>query len=136
MTYRQRLPLFIFVDSCIVFTVIFFSRFLVNATLDVITFSTFASSLVIILSHHIFSLRYKLYKKAWEYASIGELLIIFKVVTLSILVAAIVQRIVAGEIFFRLLVVTWALHLLLIGSSRFCWRLIRESSIIKSSNKK
>ena len=85
MTYRQRLSLFIFVDSCIVFTVIFFSRFLVNATLDVITFSTFASSLGIILSHHFFSLRYKLYKKAWEYASIGELFIIFKVVTFSIL---------------------------------------------------
>ena len=136
MTYRQRLPLFIFVDSCIVFTVIFFSRFLVNATLDVITFSTFASSLVIILSHHFFSLRYKLYKKAWEYASIGELFIIFKVVTLSILMAAIVQQILIGEIFFRLLAVTWALHLLLIGGSRFCWRMFRDSFMMKSTNKK
>src|SRR6476660_9009925 len=105
MTYRQRLPLFIFVDSCIVFTVIFFSRFLVNATLDVITFPIMASSLAIILSHHFFSLRYKLYKKAWEYASIGELFIIFKVVTFSILVAALVQQMVVGEIFFRLLAV-------------------------------
>src|SRR4051794_954411 len=136
MTYRQRLPLFIFVDSCIVFTVIFFSRFLVNATLDVITFSTFASSLVIILSHHFFSLRYKLYNKAWEYASIGELFIIFKVVTLSILMAAIVQQILIGEIFFRLLAVTWALHLLLIGGSRFCWRMFRDSFMMKTTNKK
>jgi len=136
MTYRQRLPLFIFVDSCIVFTVIFFSRFLVNATLDVITFPIIASSLAIIVSHHFFSFRFKLYKKAWEYASIGELLIIFKVVTLSILMAAIVQQILVGEIFFRLLAVTWSLHLLLIGGSRFCWRMFRDSFIIKSSNKK
>ena len=136
MTYPQRLSLFIFIDSCIVFTCIFFSRFLVNATTDVITIPIIASSLALILSHHFFSLRYKLYKKAWEYASIGELFIIFKVVTFSILVAALVQQIVVGEIFFRLLAVTWSLHLLLIGGSRFCWRLIRDSFIIKSSNKK
>ena len=95
-----------------------------------------ASSLALILSHHIFSFRYKLYKKAWEYASIGELFIIFKVVTFSILIAALVQQILIGEIFFRLLAVTWSLHLLFIGGSRFCWRMFRDSFIIKPSNKK
>ena len=63
----------------------------------------------LVLSHHFFSFQFNLYKKAWEYASIGELLIIFKVVTYSILVAAIVQQILVGEIFFRLLAVTWLL---------------------------
>ena len=41
-------------------------------------------AIVILFSHHVFSLRLNLYKKAWEYASIGELIIIFKVVTYSI----------------------------------------------------
>ena len=130
MTYRQRFH-YLFLWIHVLFLPLYFLvRFLVNATLDVITFSIIASSLVIILSHHFFSLRYKLYKKAWEYASIGELFIIFKVVTLSILMAAIVQQILIGEIFFRLLVVTWSLHLLLIGGSRFCWRMFRDSFII------
>ncbi|WP_338449848.1 nucleoside-diphosphate sugar epimerase/dehydratase [Niallia oryzisoli] len=136
MSYRKRLSLFIFIDSCIVFTVIFFSRFLVNATFDVITMPVIASSLAIIISHHFFSFRYHLYNKAWEYASIGELVIIFKVVTLSILAAAIVQQLIAGEVFFRLLAVTWSLHMLLIGGSRFCWRVTRDTFISKSENKK
>ena len=136
MTYRQRLSLFTFVDTCIVLTVIFLSGILVNADLDVITLPIVASSLAIVISHHIFSFRYKLYKKAWEYASIGELLIIFKVVTLSILLAALVQQILMGEIFYRLLFVTWSLHLLCIGGSRFCWRMLRDNLIIKPSNKK
>ena len=50
--------------------------------------------------------------------------------------AAIVQQILIGEIFFRLLAVTWALHLLLIGGSRFCWRMFRDSFMMKSTNKK
>lgn len=136
MSYRKRLSLFILVDSCIVFTVIFFSRFLVNATFDVFTAPVIASSLAIIFSHHFFSFRFKLYKKAWEYASIGELVIIFKIVTLSIFAAAVVQLIIAGEVFFRLLAVTWSLHLLLIGGSRFCWRMTRDIFITKPSNKK
>ena len=136
MTYRQRLSLFTFVDTCIVLTVIFLSGILVNANFDVITLPIVASSLAIVISHHIFSFRYKLYKKAWEYASIGELLIIFKVVTLSILLAALVQQILMGEIFYRLLFVTWSLHLLCIGGSRFCWRMLRDNLIIKPSNKK
>ena len=48
MTYRQRLSLFIVIDSCIVLTAIFFSRFLVNGTLYVITFPIVLSSIVII----------------------------------------------------------------------------------------
>ena len=136
MTYRQKLPIFILVDSCIVITVIFFSRFLVNATLDIITIPTIASSLAIVASHHFFSFRFNLYKKAWEYASIGELLIIFKVVSLSIIMAAITQQILVGEVFFRLLAVTWSLHLLLIGGSRFCWRMFRDSFMVKATNKK
>ena len=136
MTYKQRLSLFIIIDSCIVISAIFFGRFLVNATLHVITFPIIASSIAILLSHHLFSLKFKLYKKAWEYASVGELYIIFKVVTFSILIAASVQKLMVGEIYFRLLIVTWSLHILLIGGSRFCWRIMRDSMIDSKKNKK
>ena len=136
MNYHKRLSLFILVDSCIVFSVIFFSRFLVNATTDVFTIPVIMSSLTIVFSHHIFSFKFHLYNKAWEYASIGELVIIFKIVTFSILAAAVVQQILVGEVFFRLLAVTWSLHLLFIGGSRFCWRLTRDTFITMPSNKK
>ncbi|WP_228307710.1 polysaccharide biosynthesis protein [Priestia sp. J2] len=135
MTYRQRLSLFIVVDSCIVMLAIFMSRFLVDASIYVITFPVVVSSLTFLLSHHFFSIRFKLYKKSWEYASIGELVIIFKVVSYSILCAAIIQQLVFKETFFRLLTVTWLLHMLLMGGSRFMWRMYRDSIINKSSNK-
>lgn len=136
MTYKQRLSLFIFIDSCIVISAVFFSRFLVNATLNVITTPMLIMAIAILCSHHILSLKLNLYKKAWEYASIGELIIIFKVVTSSIILAAVFQQIIIHEIYLRLLVVTWLLHISLIGGSRFCWRMYRDSFINKSANKK
>jgi len=136
MTYRQRFSLFFLVDSCIVLTAIFLSMFLVNTTVYVITVPMIVTSLTILISHHIFSIIFKLYKKAWEYASIGELLIIVKIVTTSIIVAVIMQRLFVHEIHFRLLAVTWSLNILLIGGSRFCWRVYQDAFINNNQNKK
>ncbi|MDR7239990.1 FlaA1/EpsC-like NDP-sugar epimerase [Neobacillus drentensis] len=126
----------IFIDSCIVLTAIYFSRFLVNATTEVITFPIVLSSIVILLSHHFFSFLFHLYKKAWEYASVGELISIIKAVTFSILVAGVIQALVIQEVQFRLLTVTWLLNMSIIGGSRFCWRMFRDSYLIKVNNKK
>jgi FlaA1/EpsC-like NDP-sugar epimerase len=136
MTYRQRLSLFIFVDSCIVITAFFISCFLVNATIKVITFPIILSSSVLLLSHYFLSFRFKLYKKAWEYASVGELLIILKATSVSILIVAAIQQIVLNKVSLRLLIVTWLLNMCFIGGSRFCWRMIRNSYFSKTDNKK
>jgi FlaA1/EpsC-like NDP-sugar epimerase len=127
MTYKQRMSLFLFIDSCIVVTAVYFSLFLVSADLHVITSSVTLSAMTLIVSHHFFALRLNLYKKVWEYASVGELIIIFNVVTCSIFLTGIFQQFVLKETQFRLLLVTWLLHMLLIGGSRFCWRLYRDS---------
>lgn len=124
MTYRQRLSLLIIIDSFIVLTAIFFSRFLLDASLNVITVPIVISSITLLLSHHFFSFYYKLYKKAWEYASVGELMIITKAVSFSIVTAAIIQQIALQDVFFRLLAVTWMIHMLLIGGSRLYWRIV------------
>ncbi|WP_077623700.1 polysaccharide biosynthesis protein [Sediminibacillus massiliensis] len=135
MTYPQRLSLFIVIDSCIVLAAIFVSGFLVNADIHVWKGSIILGSVIILISHHLFSLQLKLYKKAWEYASIGELIIIFKVVTYSIVMAVAVQQLVLQEIFFRLMAVTWLLHMLFIGGSRFVWRMYRDNKLAKNDNK-
>ncbi|WP_442594253.1 polysaccharide biosynthesis protein [Neobacillus sp. D3-1R] len=136
MTYRQRLSLFFIIDSLIVLTAIFYSRFLVNATFDVLTLQIVISALTILLGHHLFAVKLKFYRKLWEYASIGELITIFKIVTFSILLTAIVQLVLFNEISFRLLSVTWLMHILLIGGSRFCWRMLRDTYFYKDINKK
>lgn len=94
------------------------------------------SSITLLCSHHIFAAIYKLYNKAWEYASIGELKQIFKAVTLSIVVTAIVQQIINHDIYVRILAIAWMLHLLLIGGSRFIWRMFRDTYITKTTDKK
>lgn len=136
MTYRQRVSFIIFVDSFIVLTTVFFSRFLVNATIDVITLPIVISSITLLVSHHFFSFLFKLYKKAWEYASIGELIIIAKSITYSIVCTAIVQAILVKDTYYRLLFVTWFLHILLIGGARLFWRVYRDLSYKKAENKK
>jgi len=136
LTYRQRMSLFAVMDSIIVLTAIFVSRFLVTASFYVVTAPIIVSSIVLLVSHHFFSLKFKLYKKAWEYASIGELLIIFKSVSFSIITAGLVQQLINHDIYFRVLVVTWLLNILLIGGSRFCWRIIGISVLNKEQNKK
>jgi len=128
MTYRQRLSFFFLADTCIVITVIFISRFLTEATVSVFTMQSIVTSLSILISHYILSIFFKLYRKSWKYSSIGELLIIFKVVTLSIMIAAVLQKVMFTEILFRLLAVTWALQILFIGGSRFCYRFYQDSS--------
>jgi FlaA1/EpsC-like NDP-sugar epimerase len=136
LSYSQRLSLLVVADSFIVLTSIFLSRFLVSADIHVITLPVVVSSISLLLCHHVFSMIYKLYKKAWEYASIGELLFILKAITFSIVTAAGIQLIMFQDISFRLLAVTWMLHVLLIGGSRFCWRVVRDTYILKSENKK
>ncbi|MGD7044448.1 polysaccharide biosynthesis protein [Jeotgalibacillus proteolyticus] len=129
MSYRQRLSLFVVIDSIIVVTAIFISGFLVNGDVYVLTQPILLSSIVLLTGHLLFSWKYNLYKKAWEYASIGELVIVLKIVSYTLLSALILQQIVLQEIAFRLLAVTWLLHLLFIGGSRFVWRMYRDQVI-------
>ena len=104
--------------------------------LNKIPMTVVISSITLLCSHHVFAAIYKLYNKAWEYASIGELKQIFKAITLSILVTAIVQQIINHDIYVRILAIAWMLHLLLIGGSRFVWRMFRDTYITKAADKK
>jgi len=136
LSYRSRIWLLIGLDSLIVLSTIYFSNALINPSLQALTLSIFVISITLLISHHLFSFLFKLYKKAWEYASIGELIIIFKVITYTIIVTAVVQQIVQKQIDFRILAITWMIHLLLIGGSRFFWRIYRDTYLKHSINKK
>ncbi|GAB6420518.1 nucleoside-diphosphate sugar epimerase/dehydratase [Bacillus luti] len=137
MSYKKRLSLLIFLDSFIVLTAVYLSYWFIHPNvLNKIPTTVIISSLTLLCSHHVFASIYKLYNKAWEYASIGELKQIFKAITLSILVTAIVQQIIVHDIYVRILAIAWMLHLLLIGGSRFVWRMFRDTYITKAADKK
>ncbi|PEJ71695.1 polysaccharide biosynthesis protein [Bacillus wiedmannii] len=137
MSYRKRLSLLILLDSFIVLTAVYLSYWFIHPNvLNKIPATVIISSITLLCSHHIFAAIYKLYNKAWEYASIGELKQIFKAITLSIIVTAIVQQIINHDIYVRILAIAWMLHLLLIGGSRFVWRMFHDTYVTKTNDKK
>ncbi|WP_350020181.1 polysaccharide biosynthesis protein [Priestia flexa] len=137
MAYSKRLSLLMGMDSLIVLFSIFLGyyvlipHFNINS-LEVITIS----SLTLLVSHHVFAFIYRLYHKAWEYASVGELVMIVKVVTFSLGTTALVQLFISGDVYVRVLFITWLLHMCLIGGSRFSWRIVRDRFIKSSITKK
>ena len=136
MTYHKRLSYLIVIDSLIVACAIFISSFLLNYNDFLTSKPIIASSIVLLLGHHFFSYYYKLYKRAWQYASIGELVVIFRVVTFSVALAALAQFIMLQDIYFRALSITWMIHMLLIGGSRFAWRMFRDTYMNTKNKKK
>ncbi len=95
------------------------------------------SSIILLVSHHIFAQIFDLYHRAWEYASVSELILIVKAITGSIVATAIIVPLMTHQPpFLRLYFITWMMHLLLIGGSRLSWRVYRKSFINKDVKKK
>lgn len=125
------------VDSTIVLFSIYIGYFMLAPGTNLFTNKMLLiSALTIQVAHHFFAWHYGLYRKAWTYASIGELKSIFKAVTLTIIVVAVVQFVLVQDIFFRALTIAWMLHILLIGGSRLSWRLVRDTFIQKDDKAK
>lgn len=128
MSHPKRLAVLAIIDSCIVFFSIYASFLILHPTADVLKSKTLLlSALTIFIAHHLTAAYYGLYKKAWAYASVGELKAIFKAVTITIATIAVVQFVGLQDVYVRVLIITWMLHMLLIGGSRFMWRMYRDS---------
>jgi FlaA1/EpsC-like NDP-sugar epimerase len=124
-------------DSIIVLTAIYIGYYILHPTFSWYTLPTLVfSSVALLASHHLFAFVYRLYQKAWEYASVGEMLAIIRAITFSILTTGAIQFIVNGDIYVRVLGVTWMLHIILIGGSRFSWRMYRDYYIKTKQEKK
>ncbi|KPH75927.1 nucleoside-diphosphate sugar epimerase/dehydratase [Oceanobacillus caeni] len=138
MSYRKRLCLLILLDSVIVSTAIFLASWIVYPTTNVLSVGPIViTAIALLIFHHIFAFIYKLYNKVWAYASVGELVAIVKAITFSIVATAVVQFLVNDfNIYKRALIVTWLLHIILIGGSRFVWRVVRDSYIKDANNQK
>jgi FlaA1/EpsC-like NDP-sugar epimerase len=127
MTYRKRLTTLVLLDSVIVLSAVYISYLTLHPYLDIFKLPMLLfTSLTLLISHHLFASIYKIYNKAWQYASVGELVAIVKVVSFTIVVTAIMQVLVFHNTYIRVLMLTWMLHVLLIGGSRFSWRVLRD----------
>lgn len=127
MSYRIRYAAFFLLDSVIVLTAIFVSYWILNPTLNVYSDELIVlSALTLLIGHHIAAYFFKLYSRIWSVASVRELVLIFYAVTFSIIVAAGMQQVLMGDVYFRVLAITWLLHIVAIGGSRFLVRVIKD----------
>ncbi|NBJ70840.1 MULTISPECIES: nucleoside-diphosphate sugar epimerase/dehydratase [Clostridia] len=131
MGYKSRLGLLILLDSVIVTTAIFIASWVVYPYTSVVSIDAIViSAVALLIFHHIFAYIFKLYNKVWAYASVGELIAIVQAVTFSVLGATVVQFLANNfSIYKRALLVTWMLHIIFIGGSRFFWRVVRDRYI-------
>ncbi|MFJ5717792.1 polysaccharide biosynthesis protein [Neobacillus sp. NPDC093127] len=137
MTYRTRLVTLGILDSCLVLMALYLSYYPLHPSIIIETkFVMVISGITLVVCHHIFASYYRLYNKAWEYASVGELLAIVKAVTFAVLTTAVIQYIAHFEIYVRALITTWMLYVLSIGGSRFVWRMIRDNYLRGDTSKK
>lgn len=136
MGYQKRVPLLMLLDSLIVMFAIYVGYFILYPNAGFTLPMLLVSSITLVLCHHFFAFRYRLYHKVWEYASVGEVVAIVKAVTFSIIVTGLIQLIVFQYIYLRVLGITWMLHVILIGGSRFSWRLFRDHYIKPNAKKK
>lgn len=138
MTYRTRLTMLILLDSIIVSTAIFVASWIVFPFDSVLkTEAIVISVIALLVFHHLFAFIFNLYNKVWSYASVGELLAIVQAVTLSIIATGIVQFLANDfAIYRRALLVTWMLHIIFIGGSRFMWRIYRDRYIANKGKQK
>lgn len=136
MTLLKKVVILATSDSLIVFFSIFIGYFLLHPLSNPFE-NTFliASAVTIFAAHHIFATYFGLYRKVWEFASIHELLLIFKSVSFSVAAVGLVQYIYQGDVLLRALAITWMLHLLLICGSRLSLRIFSDLiSNVKSAN--
>ena len=71
-----------------------------------------------------------LYKRAWQYASIGELVVVISAVTLGSFINITISYFLMNPGTLPLprsvFILSWMLNILLIGGSRLAWRLVRD----------
>ncbi|WP_165983154.1 polysaccharide biosynthesis protein [Macrococcus brunensis] len=134
MNSQQRYLFLLVIDSIIVTISIFIGYYLLSPFYMNYSFEKLLiASLILLVSHHVFAYIFNLYHRAWEYASVRELMAIFKAVSSSIIFTYIFNYIFLQTSFTRLMIITWMMHLLLIGGSRLSWRVFRTRVVGKDS---
>ncbi|MBF7018355.1 polysaccharide biosynthesis protein [Staphylococcus sp. 18_1_E_LY] len=135
---RQRLFILTAIDSLIVSFSIFLGYFILKPFYEFYPIKLLIlSSIILLISHFGTAYFFGLYHRAWEYASISELMIIVRSISTSILITATIVSLISWtHLFIRLYFITWMLHLIFIGGSRMFWRIYRRKVIGQPLKKK
>jgi len=137
VTYKARLPLLMLLDSIIILFAVYLAVVITYpASVDYDFSSLTIIAVILLVFHHFYAFIFKIYNKMWSYASVGELQSIVFTVTLTVASAALVQFFINDFVIYkRGFAVTWMLYIILLGGSRFIWRIVRDEYIFKRKDK-
>ncbi|WP_147802490.1 polysaccharide biosynthesis protein [Alkalicoccus halolimnae] len=136
MTYRKRFGLFAVIDSIIIIAA-FSASFIIVDVQGILFNNVFwVSASIILISYQMSTIFFRMNRKAWEYASIGELKNIVKTLTAAIVLNGAIQLIIFSYVQYRVLFVTWVLMILGIGGARFYWRFKKDKEFKQIKDKK
>ena len=96
LSARKRLLILILIDSLIVAFSVFICYTILEPFFEGYSHKLLIlNSVVLLISHHVFAYLFNLYHRAWEYASVNELLLIVESVTCSIIATMILVPILS-----------------------------------------
>ncbi|WP_271400429.1 polysaccharide biosynthesis protein [Salinicoccus roseus] len=125
MGAKKRYFLFLFVDSLIVTFSVFIGYYILMPFFSDYSLTVLGITAVLLLvNHHLFAYIFNLYHRAWEYASVRELISVTQAVSASVMATTVLIYMLFDIAFMRLMLVTWMMHMLFIGGSRLSWKVI------------
>lgn len=105
-----------------VITMLYESQSQFNYLQYYIALALFSTPLIYLIFFYLF----KLYNRAWSYASMGELMAIIQAVTLGSVVILVLTYFTSRPMSISIIIMQWALTIILIGGSRMAWRVCVE----------
>ncbi|MFK7696953.1 polysaccharide biosynthesis protein [Paenibacillus sp. HJGM_3] len=139
MSYSKRMTVLVLLDMLIVALSIY-TAYMFRFSGDVPQAYEQQLWLYLLLSvamSAVFMLYFRLYNRIWQYASVGEIISLFKAVALSCMVSYLLTNwlsndVVPLSIFLR----TFETNLLVLGGARFVWRIYRDNYYNKKYKQK
>lgn len=130
MSYSKRTPMLVLIDMIIVWASIYltflahFRGGIPQEVMSVIMLYTLVSGISLACAMFYF----QLYNRIWQYASVGEMVAIAKAVIVSCLISyAVTSFLSAGEITLYMFLQNLNGILLMLGGSRFVWRVFCDN---------
>lgn len=125
MGVKKRFLLFLVADSLIATFSVYIGYYILEPFfLEYSMPVLLVAPVILLVSHHIFAYIFNLYHRAWQFASVREMISIAQAVTCSVLTSYIIILMIFEFSFTRLMIITWMMHLILIGASRLSWRVV------------
>lgn len=116
-------------DSFFVFISFYVGYWVTAPSYNIFEFETlFVSSSIIFMSFHMYSFLKGLYRRAWEFDSIGEFSTIVKSISLAFFVVLICQELYFQDGLYRAAAIAWMISIIMTFSIRLSWRFYKNFS--------